>query len=420
MVRYRLFPRHRTALAIAASALLVSLGVLVATSTVRAQADTEPTCAWPTEVAADQQNIYYPDSSAAYWVQPFVTAPGLRVVLHGRYADSRYTSLTVYGGNGGAFTANGVASVLTDYQIAPDRGSVNPWKRPAPAGGRFTVTLSADAAAGQQNTLPLAPTGTADGTTGYLVYRVYLPHSGDFATVPLPSVTFVQDGTATTVATCPPATASPTASAHPSSTAGTGTDIRFSRPVSTAGVFPNTDSGYLSALITPPGDDQVVVIRGRAPRYSPGRHPLPWPLPGEDLRYWSMCTNLPDSGNRPVVVNQLADGSVDYGCRADQSTHVDSAGRYTYVIGTEAQRAAIENVPGVTFLPFSSTQPVSAHVVLLRNMLAAGGFAAAIQNVPADANPDSAAAVMGAYYPEDAVCPLATLTTRGAEGCVPS
>jgi hypothetical protein len=40
-----------------------------------------------------------------------------------------------------SFTSNGVGSSLTDYRIASDSGSHNPWQQSGPSGGRFTVPL---------------------------------------------------------------------------------------------------------------------------------------------------------------------------------------------------------------------------------------------------------------------------------------
>lgn len=51
--------------------------------------------------------------------------------------------------------------------------------------------------------------------------------------------------------------------------------------------------------------------------------------------------------------------------------------------------------------------------VLLRNMLVNSPFALPIQKVPQDANPASAADVLGAYYPKAVKCTLSTLTSRG-------
>ncbi len=108
---------------------------------------------------------------------------------------------------------------------------------------------------------------------------------------------------------------------------------------------------------------------------------------------------------------------MDYGCRNDTQTALDADGYYTYVVGTEAQRAAIAAVPDATFLPFSTAQPTARHILLLRNMLASPSFAQAIQNVPANWSPASAATVMGPYYPRAAPCPLTTLASEGAAAC---
>jgi hypothetical protein len=105
-------------------------------------------------------------------------------------------------------------------------------------------------------------------------------------------------------------------------------------------------------------------------------------------------------GTTAFVVNPLPDGTTDIGCRYDEQTKLSAAGEYTFVIGTELQRAAIEQIPDVTFLPFSSAQPTALYVLLLRNMLVNSAFALPIQQVPQDANPASAAAVLGEYYPK--------------------
>ncbi|MFG1708615.1 hypothetical protein ACFLIM_35985 [Nonomuraea sp. M3C6] len=150
-----------------------------------------------------------------------------------------------------------------------------------------------------------------------------------------------------------------------------------SRP---GGGFPNADTAYLYADVTPPSDRQVVVIHGKAPRTARGSHPAPWPATGKDARYWSMCTNLTVPPYQ-VVANPLPGGTSDYGCRTDDQTEHDADARYSYVVGRESQRRAIEKAPGVTFLPFSRAQPTAVHRIILRNMVADGGFAEAVQNV---------------------------------------
>jgi hypothetical protein len=363
-------------------------------ATTTATAPSTPSrCAWPVH-ATDATlsnaalNRGTPDSSAAYWIMPFTVQSGLSIVLSGQYPDSRYASLQVYKPGGGTFSANGVTSVLTDYRIMPGPGSVNPWQRPAPAGGKFTVTLRADVRSGQANTLPLAPAGTTTGT-GLLIYRIYLPADENASHVPLPAVTLKRNGVSEPLPLCPASTANfpaPSSSGrqakHGASNAPTG-NIEFARPApeSGAGAGTNADTGYLFAEVTPPESGEVVVIQGKAPTTPKGSRPSPWPARGIDTRYWSMCSNLATSST-PVVINNLPRGRVDYGCRNDTQVTLDSHGDYTFIVGTEAQRAAIDNVHGATFLPFSTSQPTTPHILLLRNLLASPTFSQAIQNVP--------------------------------------
>jgi hypothetical protein len=404
-----------------------------------------PACAWY-EISVTDDNQGAQDSAATYWLLEYTVQDGLQIQLDGRYPDSRYASLQNYDAAGGLFSVNGVSSALTDYQIQPDPGSINPWQYPPGqhqwGGNSFTVKLPSDVAADQVNTLPLAPAGTAAGTAGYLLYRVYLPAGGNFAQVPLPVVTFTLDGVSQQVPDCPPGAASPASAVaaqaaastpkhllasmprqSPASEAtGAATSaqagaVEFARAAPAAGGLPNADSGYLTALVTPPATGDVLVIWAKAPTASPGSHPSPWPTPFSDLRYWSLCNYLV-TPTVPLVANQLPDGQIDYGCRYDSEVAVDRYGYYMFVVGTEAQRPAIEGIPGATFLPFSSADPTTLHVLLLRDMLANPGFAQAVQNVPQNGSPASAATVMGPYYPRTAICPLTTLTSGGPVACL--
>jgi hypothetical protein len=381
-----------------------------------------PSCAWY-EFSVSTINESGPDSAATYWLLPFTVQNGLHIVLNGRYPDSRYTSLQVYTSDGGLFSLNGVESALTDYRIKPDPGSVNPWQHtaryPGPGGGAYTVTLREDLTSGQVNTLPLAPAGTAAGTAGYVIYRVYLPARGDFSQVPLPVVTFTLNGVSKQVPACPPGTTSTaptTTKPTPNTPAQPAQNVQFARGVPSGGGFPNADTGYLTAIVTPPSNGDVLVIQGKAPTAARGNHPSPWPAPGIDMQYWSLCNYLV-TAKVPLVANPLPDGTIDYGCRYDSQVALNRGGDYTFVVGTEAQRAAIERIPGVTFLPFSAADPTTTHVLLLRDMLVNPGFAEAAQNVPANGSPASAAAVMGPYYPRATICPLTTVTSGGPAAC---
>jgi hypothetical protein len=348
-----------------------------------------------------------------------VASAGTRIVLSGRFPDARYASVDVY-------TPGGVGAALPDYRIAPQPGSLNPWQQRAAPGGRFTVTIRPDPPPGQASTLPL-PAGTTSQHPGYLIYRVYLPAGGNFPDVPVPVLTVEQGRAARTLPACRshnapvpfPATASAAGTGGSGAVPSPPPQLEFYKPAQStfnnAGLA-NVDTTYVLAyLIRPPAPD-VVVVTAKAPTSAPGAHPSPWPARGEDVRYWSMCVGV---GIRlvPVVANKLPGGGTDYGCRADEATRLNAAGDYTYVIGSESQRAAISRIPGVTFLPFSTTHPAGLYLLVLRNMLVSTSFAHSPKAITQASAPAAAAAAMGPYYPRAAVCPLATLTAKGPQAC---
>jgi hypothetical protein len=400
-------------------------------------------CAWPIAVNADtlsansELNIHNPDTASAYWLMAYTVEDGMRLTLSGHFPDSRYMSLEVYTSDGLPFSANGVGSALADYQIAPDPGSVNPWQHEAAPGGSFTVTLEPDASPGQANVLPLAPAGTPAGTTGLIFLRVYVPAYGNPRQVPLPAVTVTLDGASRQLPTCPassalnsqaaaqvrralglslPASGSTPAGSAPAGI-GRGEIVPFALGSAAVGSTPDTDTRYLSAVAEPPQDGDVLVIRARAPTVPAGPAPVPWPAPGVDVRYWSICNDLLASPT-PVVVNHLPHEKVDLGCRYDRQIALDRQGYYTIVIGAESQRAAIERIPGATFIPWSLADPGQPYKIYLRNMLPNPAFAEAIQNVPANGDPASAATVMGPYYPRLGFCSLRILAASGPDACL--
>jgi hypothetical protein len=395
--------------ALAALALAVASAPASGAAPVRA-----PLCAWPEEVAPDALNIALPDTNARYWVMPYQVHPDREITITGTFPDDRYVSFTVYDGLRGYFTSNAVPSARADYEIAPDPGSVNPWQQVALPGGSYTLHLRMAVAPGQTNVLPLAPADAKPGQRGFLVYRTYLPAAGTSAPVNRPTLTVTDGGVSRTLPQCRglPTSQVPATRLPAAPTA----DLAFARTSSTDELFPNPDSGYLSAWVTPPRPGDVVVIRGKAPSSPDFAHPLPWPRPSDDMRYWSLCTNL-RYPFFPVVVNRLPNGRTDPGCRHDDVVKLDDNGWYTFAIGTEAQRPTIEALPGVTFVPFSLRQPKAQHLVLLRNMMPVPGFAQAVENVPPTGDPAAAEAVMGAYYPRGKVCALRVLAKRGASGC---
>ena len=387
-------------------------------------------CAWPTELGTQMgntvqmSNAAFPDAAEVYFAQPIVASAGTRIVLSGRFPDARYASVEVY-------RPGGAGAALPDYRIAPQPGRLNPWQQQAAPGGRFTVTIRPDPAPGQPNTLPL-PAGTTSRHPGYLAYRAYLPAGDALSDVPAPVLTVDQGGAAHVLPACPSHNAPvrfPVVSGSASSAAGAGgsgaaapppPQLEFFKPPQSTfnnGGLANVDTSYVLAYLTRPPASDVVIVTARAPAFAPGSHPSPWPARGEDVRYWSMCVGVLVRPF-PVVANTLPGGGTDYGCRADETTRLNAAGDYTYVIGSESQRAAISRVPGVTFLPFSATRPAGPYLLALRDLLASTSFTHSPRNVTQASDPAAAAAGMGPYYPRTVACPLATLTSKGPQACL--
>jgi hypothetical protein len=384
-------------------------------------------CAWPRKADVLTANKLILDASETAWIEFFPVEPGLRIVVAGTFPDARYASLQVYTPVGAPFTRNGVGSTLTDYQITPDQGSVNPWRQQAAPGGHFTVTLREDVEPGQANAIPLAPEGTTSGL-GLLVYRVYLPAGGDVSQVEPPTLTLEQGDLSASLTTCTTfdaplsvpgssavPTPAPTATPSPSATAQPVGELQFFK-ADIGALGPNTDTPYLLAYLTPPGPGDVVVIRGKAPTHASGDHPSPWPAADVDVRYWSLCSAIAN-GVLPTVMNLLPSGGVDTGCRADDQVTLDAAGDFAFVLGTESQRATIEGVADATFLPFSAAQPATTHILALRDMLVNPSFAYSPARVSQANDPAATEAVMGSYYPVATVCPLSTLVADGVSGC---
>jgi hypothetical protein len=374
-----------------------------------------PACAWNVEQSSrtlGEVNFAAPDTAAAYWGLRYVVQPGLTLTVRGQFPNARYMSFSTYDSRFRSFTVNGVDSGIADYRIEPDHGGANPSPQPSAPGATYTVTVRSDVKAGHANTLPLAPAGTDNGTSGYLILRTYLPANGPSA-VKLPTVTFsASSSAARTISPCishntelpVKVTRQGVRSGQPLPNQQPSTDFaRFQ--ASTASAFPNVDNAYLRYTLTPPPADQVLVVQGKAPAH-----------PG-DVRYFSLCS-YPAIFPAPVTRNQMPDGSDDDGCRDDDETKLDVKGFYTYVVGTEAQRAQIESVSGLTFVPLSAAHPQQNHLLLLRNLLPNNNFNQAIQNVPPGSTPDQAAATMGEYYPRTRLCPLSALAADGLSACV--
>jgi hypothetical protein len=427
-----------------------------------------PFCSWWTETTATTVNVAFPDSNAAYWTTPFaVTSDLTAIIANGQYVNGRYFSLTAYNNTGGTYTCpnstgESEGSELTDFEIAPDQGSENPFQVsvPPPPTGTYTLMLKHPLAVSGSNLLPMpdstctpAPNtaGPLPSSVGFLVLRAYLPNGG-FDQVPLPNISLqFSSGEVVTLPQChsgslntaeigqfstivsaiqqfltftPPASRStvlpvpcglPGAAACPP-------DLEFFRPPDSAtnGFFPNNDNKYIAALIRPK-PHQVLLMRAMAATHTPGTTAEPWQPSLVDLRYWSMCSNI---YRRPYPVVEVRDpvtGETILGCAADLNTALDSAGYYTYVVSSVEDQPSndVLNNNYATWLPFSATQPYARHMMILRNMLG-DDFPNSVQNCAQGTDQTSTAqcaASMGPYYPQTATCSAATFKSGGTAAC---
>ena len=424
--------RHRAAATLTSVALLglVCAGAASA-ATAKSSVARFPFCSWWFETTPQSANVALPDTSAAYWTTPFFATPGLKIYVKGQFPDARFMSVIVYNNSGGTFTRNGVSSGLVDYQIKPDTGTKNPFQQATHRLGRFTLTIRRDVSPSQSNVLPLVPTTPTKGNLlppgfGFIIYRVYLPHSGSFSSVKLPTLVFSRHGSSQTLPTCSGSPKvkrlahallsriSKNAASTPKFPAPSGPPA-FARltAATTNSLFPNVANAYVATPFFPtPGT--VAVVQGKAPTFTPDSTALPWPNPAYNLRYWSLCNNEDVSPYPVVEVTDPETGNPIYGCSADLNTPLVN-GQYTYVLSSLADRPANTTAAdGVAWLPYSTGQV--EQVLVFRNMLG-DGFPNSIQQVPQDGNPASAQAVMGAYYPRFAQCSVSTFTQGGASAC---
>lgn len=133
-------------------------------------------CFWTGPFTADnpKTNAAYPGTEITYWGAKFVTPPGSVLTLKGRFPHARYSSFNTYESDGAS------ASSLSDRQIRPDRGSINP-SRPgrnrSAKNRRFTVRALGQAPPVKpaRNTLYAEP---KPGFSQDILYRVYIPDRG--------------------------------------------------------------------------------------------------------------------------------------------------------------------------------------------------------------------------------------------------
>ena len=399
---------------VALSLAVLSLVALLTISTASAQVTpsiVEPGCAFPVIVNQQDANVAYPDTNSTYWAMPTDFALGDVITITGEFAYARYMSFNSYDPAGSSVGG------LRDTEIIPDAGSSNPYlPGQSLMGAPRQYTVSVNVTNTPQLTSPLAGTIDALPGGGWLLIRVYVPFdpASPSGGVPIPSMTVnsVTKPGCTTFGSEPAIVAlaavimrSALADALPPAEVP---EFSFSGG---GGLFPNADNKYVYATTTwKPG--RLILVRGLAPSYpATPEQPL---YPEQQLRYWSMCTNLLITP-APVVE-----------CARDSQTMLDSRGYYTYVISADADRptdASIARDSGTWlkwFGPIGEALPEDSKPfgnLILRNMLPDASFTNAVQNIPVTQSNAAARSTMGEYYPEATYCQRSVFERFGAAAC---
>lgn len=371
-------------------------------------------CSWSISSNPSTVNLEYPDLDAKYWAHFFLPVPGERLVITGQYPSARYFSFHVYDERLVPLDS------AYDAEIAPNAGSSNSFRaKPKPGSGdSYTEYVDFTAAPSDPapNTLYVGDTPQETPTPWLtLMYRVYVPQNPDepAGNVPLPQIT-EQSTEGTTLESYGDCASSsgesggqlneeiansnwPQGAPTPEIPGATNPPT-WSRAFQSdlVGVYANQQVAYLKATISRQYGD-VVVIHGKAPTFPNTRAGQP-PYRKRQVRYWSICEN---SDTTRVI-----------SCAADFQAAIKH-GYYTYVISDPDERPANATAAnGVTWLAWGGIFPSGE--VILRNMLPAGDFAQAIQNVSETGSPEP---VMGPYFPETVYCTTATFEAGGWKTC---
>jgi len=368
-------------------------------------------CSWSSNSDPDAVNAAYPDTNATYWFTPYAATPGTKLVIRGIYPKARYFSFHVYHPGGVPVGS------LYDAQIAPNRGSANPFAgRPTRVGRSYTVTVlfTPEPALPAANTIYASSSGvgTAPNPGGQLMLRVYVPTDprSPAGGVPLPTVTTETTKGTVIIAGAACSGALPAAggavnnaligNSFPaqSPTADLTAAISWSRAYGNpyAGLYGNEQNAYLTASISRRFGD-LVVIHAKAPLF-PNTRAGVQPYVRNDVRYWSICQN-----SNSTRVNS---------CAADFQAHV-RRGLFTYVISDPSQRPRNADAShGVVWLPWGAADATA--LLIYRNMLVSPTFRHAVQDVKQGQDPKR---IMGAYYPSAVYCDKATFERGGWQGC---
>jgi hypothetical protein len=388
-------------------------------------------CLWvgPYIKENDGFNFAYPDSGAIYWSAAYrLPEPGAYITLEADFPYSRYMSYNSYRAD------TSPAQSLTDREIEPASGSVNPFVEGNPRNDprrRYVVSVvtgvpGIDGEPRTGNTL-LDATATA-GEQVVLIYRNYVPNEGADLTggAGLPRVTLhLPDGSTLQGGAACEALAADTEPRSiplvPADVYQTNRDafeparnppafratygIAFllqcdfrgdcsNNPERNTRFYANADNQYLYSFLNR-RIGEILVVRGRIPG-------IPQTLGGQpvfaedELRYWSLCQN-------EFYSQRVKD------CLFDEQVQINPDGFFTIVTSREEDRPDNASTEcGVGYLPWPDNgdgfsllegriDDTDSALLILRNMLPADDFDQAIQSTRIAGDE---AATLGEYMPK--------------------
>lgn len=408
----------------------------------------QSTCFWTDQVASKftddpALNYAFPDSGAVYWSSNLSIPEGATIVLKGKYAHARYTSINSY-----RITDHAPTDAINDVSTRPDKGSRNPFivgaRRDTGGDKRNYTVRIVDEPLGAEQVPNTLYAGVVGQTRQQLLYRVYLPdnYTQDESTggVGLPKAKLrLEDGTVLKgedacsaldveagpldLTTLPESLYN--SIRHPGGEPSTfpasdPTDWKAfysvgfvvqcgyqgncsGTPARTGGQYSNIDNQYAYAFGNRGfADGPVWVLKGKLPTtQETGKHVKR--MPGGDMRYWSICQN------------ESFRTTIGAGCLYDEQVPTNGKGMYTIVSSLPGDRPAnARRKCGVGFIPWPANGDGAGNTddsfLILRNMLPSPQFTHAVQNtqVPGDEE-----GIMGKYLPSGSYTTTAEFEQRG-------
>jgi hypothetical protein len=399
-------------------------------------------CFWtgPFTNVDPRTNQGFPGQEITYWGAKFATPPGASVILHGKFTHSRFQSLTAYVNNGTA------TNTVSDYRTRPDKGSTNPFVKGHRRDLRkrnYTITVLGSPVPPNpaRNTLYAQPDPNYNSYQDIL-YRVYVPDKGRGRAggepLPTPELRLADGTTLKGQAMCDAlnsnhayTTQNLPISAYQALVHWPGKDpatnpadpffsfekffslsyalSAFKSPAEHAAAdytpvgayYNNLDARYLAGSYAF-AYGQVLVIRGTLPT-TPRTHDGETRMGGGQLREWDMC------------VEESAAVTGTYKCLYDEQLPLLAKRRYVIVVAHAPLRPQnARKRCGVAWLPADprgdAVDRPDVGILVSRNIIPSPSFKRSSWPVT---QPNTAAQVMGRYYPTGTYMSKAQFEAKG-------